>query len=170
MLLAALGFLLLASTLVSEKKRLDFHPDVDDALFERIKSETEIDRACFLGNPDRHRRERIVQLVDAGIPIDVFGEDWGAVLKETPLLRLKGLALGEEMYRALRRYRVQLNFFRPHNVGSHNMRSFEVPAAGGIMLAQDSDEHREFFEPGQEAFYFSTPEEMIEWLKRTGRI
>lgn len=66
------------------------------------------------------------------------------------------------MLRVLRRYRVQLNFFRPHNVESHNMRSFEVPACGGIMLGEDSIEHRDFFEINREAFYFRSPEEMID--------
>jgi spore maturation protein CgeB len=42
------------------------------------------------------------------------------------------------------------------------MRSFEVPACGGIMLAQDSCEHRAFFERGREAFFFKNAKEMIE--------
>jgi spore maturation protein CgeB len=46
------------------------------------------------------------------------------------------------------------------------MRSFEVPACGGIMLAEDSVEHRAFFEDGKEAFFFASPEEMVDQASR----
>jgi spore maturation protein CgeB len=42
------------------------------------------------------------------------------------------------------------------------MRTFEVPACGGIMVAEDSVEHRSFFENGREAFFFLSSEEMIQ--------
>ena len=42
---------------------------------------------------------------------------------------------------------------RIHNPDSHNMRSFEVPGVGGIMVAPDTKEHRIFFEVGKEIFY-----------------
>lgn len=138
-----------------------FGHDVDAKTHERISSEEEVLRVCFLGNPDEHRRHNIQLLVQAGLPIDVFGHKWDRFLKPSPSLRLHGQVIGEEMLRTLRRYRVQLNFFRPHNSESHNMRTFEVPACGGIMLAEDSVEHRDFFEDGREAFFFRTPEAMI---------
>ncbi|WP_260583174.1 glycosyltransferase [Sphingopyxis sp. PET50] len=65
------------------------------------------------------------------------------------------------MFRILRRYRFQLNLFRPHNEGSHNLRSFEVPAVGGISLGPDSPEHRDFFIADRDAFYFSDAEGML---------
>jgi spore maturation protein CgeB len=43
------------------------------------------------------------------------------------------------------------------------MRSFEVPAVGGCMLAEDTDEHRAFFGPsGHAIIYFKTMAEMVE--------
>lgn len=138
-----------------------FGHDVSDTLYERISSEDEVLRACFLGNPDSHRASNIKTLLRAGVPVDVYGHCWSQFLNPSPLLRLHNAVLGEDMLRVLRRYRVQLNFFRPHNAESHNMRSFEVPACGGIMLAEDSVEHRAFFESDREAFYFRSPEEMI---------
>lgn len=139
-----------------------FGHEVDSATFQRIDGEEEVLRACFLGNPDEHRSRNIKRLVDAGVPVDVFGYRWDRYLKASPLLRLNEQVVGEAMLRTLRRYRVQLNFFRPHNIASHNMRTFEVPACGGIMLAEDSTEHRSFFNNGAEAFYFCSPVEMIE--------
>ncbi|WP_457825271.1 glycosyltransferase family protein, partial [Staphylococcus aureus] len=70
-----------------------------------------------------------MRFVEAGLPIDVYGLNWDRHLAPSPLLRLNGFVSGDDLLRTLRRYRVQLNVFRPHNGGSHNMRSFEVPAA-----------------------------------------
>jgi hypothetical protein len=138
-----------------------FGHEVGDEMYARIATEEEIERACFLGNPDEHRAKGVMRLFEAGIPVDVFGFRWDRFLSPSRLLRINGQAVGEDLLRTLRRYRMQLNFFRPHNKDSHNMRTFEVPACGGIMLAEDSVEHRTFFESGREAFFFSSPDEMI---------
>lgn len=138
-----------------------FGHEVSDADFGRIQDEPEVVRACFVGAPDLERRQIVLRFVEAGLPIDVYGLNWDRHLAPSPLLRLNGFVSGDDLLRTLRRYRVQLNVFRPHNVGSHNMRSFEVPAAGGIMLAEDSPEHRDIFEGDRETFYFKTLEEMI---------
>lgn len=139
-----------------------FGHDVDDALYQRISTDDETLRVCFLGNPDDHRASEIKVLLEAGLPVDVYGHQWDRFLTPAANLVIHGQATGEDMYRTLHRYRVQLNFFRPHNADSHNMRSFEAPASGAIMLAQDSVEHRIFFEPGREAFFFQSRVEMTD--------
>jgi spore maturation protein CgeB len=138
-----------------------FGHEVGDEVFKRIAGEDEINRACFVGNPDEHRRCSIMRLVGEGVPVDIYGNQWHRHVTPSPLLRLNGPVIGEEMLRILRRFRVQLNLFRPHNVSSHNMRTFEVPAVGGIMLAEDSGEHQAFFKSDCEAFYFSGHAEMV---------
>ena len=43
------------------------------------------------------------------------------------------------------------------------MRSFEIPAIGGFMLAEDTQDHRGLFGPeGQCVLYFASPAEAIE--------
>lgn len=145
---------------------IPFGHDVNHALFQMVQDVEEIRRACFIGNPDKHRATKIKVLSANGVFIDVFGYGWRAFLGNVENVRLCGPVNGLELHRTLKRYRVQLNFFRPHNQDSHNMRTFEVPAVGGIMLAPDSQEHRAFFESGREAFFFSNDEEMIEITKR----
>lgn len=47
------------------------------------------------------------------------------------------------------------------------MRTFEIPASGGIMLAPYSDAQAEFFPENEAAAYYRSPEELdgkIDWL------
>jgi spore maturation protein CgeB len=47
------------------------------------------------------------------------------------------------------------------------MRSLEIPAMGGCLLAEDTAEHRALFgPPGDAAAYFQTTTEMLEQLHR----
>lgn len=146
---------------------IPFGHSVDESTFESIASSNkEVGRVCFLGNADDNRAARISVLLSAGIEVDIYGHFWNKFRPRVADARLFAPVYGLDMYRTLRRYRVQLNFLRPHNVNSHNMRSFEAPACGAIMLAEDTVEHREFFRPDVEAFYFTSDEELIGQARR----
>lgn len=145
---------------------IPFGHNVSDELYERISRGDEILRACFVGNPDRRRADAVRKLVEAGVPVDVFGHRWDNFLSASPNLRIAGQVIGPAMYESFHRYRLQLNVMRPHNEGSHNMRTFEVPASGGLILTEDTPEQRDFFETGREAFVFADDAGMIAQAKR----
>jgi glycosyltransferase involved in cell wall biosynthesis len=69
-------------------------------------------------------------------------------------------AMGRAMSEIYSRARVSLNVLNRENLGGPNMRSFEIPAAGGVMLARYSPEQNEFFPEGEAAAYYRTPEEI----------
>jgi spore maturation protein CgeB len=140
---------------------LPFGFDLDDQLFRVCEEQEEILKLCFAGNPDAKRADFIENIAKAGIQIDVYGNDWTRYVKN-PLISIYPPVYGKEFWKILRRYRVQLNLMRIHNEDSHNMRSFEVPAVGGIMLAPDTREHRMFFEDRKEVFLFSTVRNCVE--------
>jgi spore maturation protein CgeB len=53
------------------------------------------------------------------------------------------------------------------NLGGPNMRTFEVPGSGGVMLARYSAEQDEFFPENEAAVYYRSPEELddkIAWV------
>lgn len=47
---------------------------------------------------------------------------------------------------------------------THTCRSFEVPAAGGLVVGERTDEHEEMLAEGTEALYFDSYDELVEQL------
>jgi spore maturation protein CgeB len=59
--------------------------------------------------------------------------------------------------------KVNLCLVRRANRDGHVMRSFEIAALGGCMLAEDTSEHREIFGPdGEAVVYFRSAQEAAE--------
>ena len=108
---------------------------------------------CFLGNPDEKRAQFISALANEGIQIAVYGHDWVNFVRH-PSIQIYPAVLGLEFWKVLRKYRVQLNLMRDHNENSHNMRTFEIPAIGGIMVAPQNEDHIRYFKDGFEVFLF----------------
>jgi spore maturation protein CgeB len=67
-----------------------------------------------------------------------------------------GSAVGEIYARAA----VSLNVLNAENLGGPNMRTFEIPASGGVMLARYSAAQDEFFPENEAALYYRSPEEI----------
>ncbi len=143
---------------------LPFGFELDNALYAECTMEKEIIKVCFLGNPDKDRAEFIEHLAGQEIKIDIYGNDWKKFVTHKNITIYNPI-YGDEFWKVLRKYRVQLNLLRIHNPDSHNMRSFEVPGVGGIMVAPDTLEHRNFFIDGKEIFLFSDIQSCTEKIK-----
>jgi spore maturation protein CgeB len=144
---------------------LPFGFEISDELLERCFLENEIVKACFLGNPDKYRGDFLTHLAEQGIELDIYGNDWHKFVSH-PNIKIFEPIYGEAFWLALRKYRVQLNLMRPHNPDSHNMRSFEVPGVGGILLAPATPDHQMYFEPNCEIFLYTDIEESITQIKK----
>lgn len=139
---------------------LPFGYELDDDIFFEAQQYNEINKICFIGNPDIYRAELINKLANAGITIDVYGNNWKKWIKSKNVTTYESV-YNNELWFTLRMYRVQLNIMRPHNLNSHNMRTFEIPAVGGIQLAPRTIEHSNFFEEDREIFLYSDIQECI---------
>lgn len=128
--------------------------DNEVILTEKLNEVEEIKAVCFVGNPDGYRIKILQEILDLGLPLHVYGNDWQNYLKYSNLT-IHGAVYEKDYYKTLRKYRVQLNIMRVHNLKSHNMRSIEVPGCGGIMLAPRTKDHEAFFEEGKEAFFYN---------------
>jgi hypothetical protein len=127
----------------------------------------EVNKVCFVGNPDKNRLKVIKQIVDNNIEVHVYGHNWERYFSENiPFIKIFKPVYSIDYYKTIQKYRVQLNIFRPHNINSHNMRSFEVPAVGGILLAPQTPEHLSFFEAENEVFYYTSTDILYEQINK----
>ena len=118
--------------------------------------------AVFLGTYDPIRDKLLGALSRCNIA--VWGNDWKRA-NYVDSGWIKGEALyGADGVRAMRKGRVALNILRQQNVGSHNMRTFEIPATRLPMLTTRSQEQSELFVEGKEMLCYDTAEELLETL------
>jgi len=59
---------------------------------------------------------------------------------------------------------VSINVLNAENLGGPNMRTFEIPGSGGLMLARYSPAQNDFFPDGEAAAYYRSPEEIDDKL------
>ncbi len=139
---------------------LPFGYDISDELFLICEKQEEMLKTCFLGNPDKQRAHFLMQLANKGVSMDVYGNDWSKFLKHKNITIYKPV-LSNELWKVLRKYRVQINMMRIHNEDSHNMRTFELPGIGGLQVAPKTKEHQLFFEDRKEIFLYDNVEECV---------
>jgi spore maturation protein CgeB len=139
---------------------LPFGFELDNDLYATTHLQEEILKICFLGNPDKSRALFIKQMAEANLQLDVYGNNWNKFIDHPNVTVFKPV-YGNEFWSTLYKYRVQLNLMRQHNPDSHNMRTFEVPGTGGILLAPATKEHFLFFDDNVEAFFYSDLKEAI---------
>jgi spore maturation protein CgeB len=118
---------------------------------------------AFVGGADRDRVPYIRALLGAGVRVGLYGGYWER-FRETRQCG-RGHADLATVRKATSAARVSLCLVRRANRDGHVMRSLEIPAMGGCMLAEDTDEHRALLgPPGDAAAYFRTIPEMLEQL------
>jgi spore maturation protein CgeB len=115
----------------------------------------------FVGGADPDRVSFMTEFMRYGPPVAVVGGYW----ERLPAFRAHALGIKPpEVIRALTvAAKVNLCLVRRANRDGHVMRSFEIAAAGGCILAEDTDEHREIFGPeGEATLYFRNAREAAE--------
>jgi hypothetical protein len=113
----------------------------------------------FIGGGDIERATVMRSLRDRGFNLSLWGGYWDRMSD------LKAFARGHagpvEFRRLVACAGVNLCLVRQANRDGHSMRSFELPAVGGCMVVEDTEEHREIFGPDGECVrYFSTMDEL----------
>ena len=136
-----------------KSEKIPFGFDSNGFEFKELTKDKEVLKMCFVGNPDKYRAQFINQLASFGLEIDVYGDNWHkfSMIKEVTIFSAK---YGSDFWTTLQIYAIQINLLRPHNFATHNMRSFDIPGSGGIMLAPYTNDHSSYFENGVEVFLF----------------
>jgi hypothetical protein len=119
--------------------------------------------AGFVGGEEQDRYEMMLQLAKAGISVSVRGPGWDCHTAKHPNLIVEpGWITGDDYTRSICATEVNLGFLRKVARDLQTTRSIEIPACGGFMLAERTEEHLRLFEEGQEAEFFDSVEELIE--------
>lgn len=117
----------------------------------------------FIGAWEKERCESILYLASHGIKVRIWGGGkWLEYKNYSPNLKIEEKGLYSDDYcKALRAFKINLCFLRKMNFDQQTTRSVEIPACGGFMLAERTNEHIALFEEDKEAVYFSTNEELL---------
>lgn len=118
----------------------------------------------FVGTCMDQRATFIGRLLDAGLPVHVFGSHWA---KRSTLPRrfpdnFHPAVKGEAYADVLRKSRISLGFVSESNCDEWTMRTYEVPACGSMFLAQRTPTHERWYSEGTEAEFFTTASECIQ--------
>lgn len=134
------------------------HRPMSDALTENFRAPV-----SFIGTYEAERAMSIGRLARAGIAVRVWGSFWNRWPQPVPGIAVQGCDVIHDDYaRAISASDINLCFLRKINRDLQTTRSVEIPACGGFMLAERTDEHRALFEEGVEAEYFSSDDELVE--------
>jgi len=121
----------------------------------------------FIGTFEKDRAEVIWFLVQSGLRVRVWGggrwRRWAAKRRHSNLIVENRGVFGDEYAGAICSFDILLGFLSGlSHKDLHTTRSVEIPACGGFLLAERTEEHLKLFEEGVEAEFFSSREELLE--------
>jgi spore maturation protein CgeB len=122
-------------------------------------------QVVFVGTCTRARRREIASVRKHSVAI--WGNGWPSKWKSGRQHRVHPAIYAEAVARIHAAAAVSLNVLNAESLEGHNMRTFEVPASGGVMLARYTAAQDEIFPENEAAAYYRSPEEIdakIDWL------
>lgn len=138
-----------------------FYPEKSISVEEKRQYDCEL---VFAGGADPERVKYLSALTKSKINVHLYGAYWERYPETKGFNR--GVADTITLRRAITSAKISLCLVRRANRDGNCMRTFEVPAIGGCMLTEDTEEHREIFgEEGKAVVYFNTIPEMVEKAK-----
>lgn len=119
----------------------------------------------FIGRAEQERFKSMNYLASNGIIIHVYGTGWDKKHYQNipKYLKIYNSPLyGEKYSRTISCSKITLGFLSKINQDQYTSRSIEIPACGGLLVAERTQKHLELFEEDREAVYFDNDEELLE--------
>lgn len=154
------------------KNVIRIHMSYDEVNHRKLESVPDQFRSdvAFIGTwmADERRDEFIVDLINNGIHVNIWGAHW----QKSPLWHqlapfFKGNALtGANYVAAIQGAKMCLGFLSKKNRDLHTRRSVEIPFIGGLLCAERTTEHTKMYIENQQAVFWSDVGECIDVCKR----
>lgn len=137
----------------------------------------------FAYSPDTHRPRRSNDLcqgisyfgswgplqeqwLEQLIPHDlkIYGSGWHHLRSDSRLhgCWVKGQGIGQNMAEAISNSLMTFNLVRAEHGCAHSMKTFEIPACGGFMLSNWTEEQAQFFKDSEECVFFHSKDELTD--------
>ena len=118
---------------------------------------------AFVATYSRARKAELSALRRHSVAI--WGKNWPKKWKSPSAQhRAHPAVWGRRVCRLYAQAPVSLNVLNAESLEGHNMRTFEIPASGGVMLARFTPAQHEFFPENEAAAYYRSPEELDDKL------
>lgn len=120
----------------------------------------------FVGGWRPEREDTMIALLKkygSSIKIGIYGPSWAVKTRNQQIRKLviPHAVLGKDMAKVFQKSRINLNRIDVTNYPAANMRFFEIPASGGLMLSSSCPEMSEVFKEFESVVYFKNNFELI---------
>lgn len=133
-----------------------------------IKKKIDINFISFVASGDKYR-ESIVKRINK-IKLNIFGNSWSSNLRNHSI---NSFVYGKKLFDIINKSYASINILRKQNLTSHNMKTFEIPAMGGLLVTTRSKEQNLFFPENKASIMFNSVKELekkIFFLKKNNKI
>lgn len=115
----------------------------------------------FVGTWMPERGSFLLELIKLGVPLTIRGSNWQKA-PEWPELKacwMGSSVVGDNYAKAIQCAKVNLGLLSKGNRDLHTTRSSEIPALGGLLCAERTNEHAMMYKEGKEVLFWSDAEE-----------
>jgi hypothetical protein len=122
----------------------------------------------FVGNWMPERGPFMARLMELGVPVNIYGTEWKKAPEWKQLASIvRSSVYGPDYVMAIQYSKIALGLLSKGNRDLHTTRSSEIPFIGGAVLcAERTIEHESMFRDGEQAVFWTTPEECASVCKQ----
>lgn len=145
--------------------KIKYLPFAYDVMIEKISKNNKREKIIFYGSWDLERENFLNKIKNKDLYI--FGSGWeksSSNFYHHNRLFTKEINRKDILKNISASYAV-INIFRKQNIASHNMKSFEIPAYGGIQFSEYSKELEIFFRKNKSIFFYNSAYELNKKLR-----
>ena len=108
---------------------------------------------CFIGTADDYRYNILKKLIN--YKIILAGDGWSKYKLSHNIKYLNNVNFSR-YYKIVNESKFSLNLLRKQNKSSNNMKTFEIPSMGGLMITEKNKDQASFFPENQACLMFNS--------------